>query len=156
MAGNVPELLVKPNRFGAGVYIAEDVAKSRLLVAASGRLTRVRSRTSIQVDPTHHAEFGSPVQFINHSCEPNCYLEIPRGQAQVRVIALRDLKAAEELTLDYDTFEYQVEHFEAACGCGCRSCRGRILGFRHLPQHLRPALAPYLAEYLRSGELVQV
>lgn len=38
---------------------------------------------------------------INHLCEPNCYVE-DRNETSLFLIAERDIKAGEELTIDYD------------------------------------------------------
>ncbi|MDF1612465.1 MAG: SET domain-containing protein [Stygiobacter sp.] len=38
---------------------------------------------------------------INHLCEPNCYVE-DRNESSLFLIAERDIKAGEELTIDYD------------------------------------------------------
>ncbi len=55
----------------------------------------------------------------NHSCEPNT------GYDGLNVIALREIKTLEELTLDYETFlDDSAASF--TCHCGTVSCRGTI------------------------------
>lgn len=57
----------------------------------------------------------------NHSCEANTGLD------GLNVIALRDIRRGEELTLDYGVFlDNSMEPF--ACSCGAASCRGIIQG----------------------------
>jgi len=57
----------------------------------------------------------------NHSCDPNTAY---RG---LDVVALRDIEAGEELTLDYAGFcNEDMAPFE--CRCGARGCRGWITG----------------------------
>lgn len=57
----------------------------------------------------------------NHSCEPNT------GYRGLDVIALRDIREGEELTLDYAAFcNEDMAPFD--CRCGSASCRGRITG----------------------------
>lgn len=57
----------------------------------------------------------------NHSCEPNC------GFEGLDMLAVRDVAAGEELTLDYALFcDAGMEPFD--CACGAASCRGRIFG----------------------------
>ena len=57
----------------------------------------------------------------NHSCRPNT------GYHGLDVVALRDIAAGEELTLDYGTFcNEDMEPFD--CRCGDLVCRGRIEG----------------------------
>jgi SET domain-containing protein len=64
---------------------------------------------------------GSGAQYINHSCEPNLVARIIRGH--IIYMSLRDIKAGEELTVDYH-FDKKVERVE--CRCGASKCRGTI------------------------------
>ena len=57
----------------------------------------------------------------NHSCDPNT------GIDGLNVIALRNIKKNEELTLDYSQFlDENMEPFQ--CQCGSANCRGLITG----------------------------
>lgn len=64
---------------------------------------------------------GNGTQFINHSCEPNCYVKIIHGH--ILFFALRDIDADEEILLDYED-SYHSDRKK--CICGAPSCRGRI------------------------------
>jgi uncharacterized protein len=67
------------------------------------------------------ARLGNGTQFINHSCEPNCYVRITHGH--ILFFALRDIEPGEEILLDYvETYNSD----EMRCKCGAPSCRGRI------------------------------
>ncbi len=64
---------------------------------------------------------GNAAQFINHSCQPNSFVRIMHGR--IIFFALRDIKAGEEITLDY------IESYhsnEKRCDCGAAKCRGTI------------------------------
>lgn len=56
---------------------------------------------------------GDATAFINHSCRPNAFMRIVPGN-QVMFFALRDIRAGEEITMDYRTPDIL-----AADGCGC-------------------------------------
>jgi D-alanine-D-alanine ligase-like ATP-grasp enzyme len=57
----------------------------------------------------------------NHSCDPNTAFE------GLNLVALRDIRRGEELTLDYGTLcDETMMPFE--CRCGSLNCRGRIEG----------------------------
>lgn len=61
--------------------------------------------------------------FINHCCEPNCWLINDDD-----VVARRDIKAGEQITIDYATFiihEFASSRIEK-CLCGAPGCRGRF------------------------------
>lgn len=65
-----------------------------------------------------------PTYFMNHSCDPNVWLK-----DEVTLIARRDIKPHEELTIDYALMETD-EDFEASwkCACGSPLCRKRYTG----------------------------
>ena len=59
---------------------------------------------------------GNLARFINHSCLPNCWIEIAGDVIWIR--AARTLRPGEELTYNYNTGE------EAGIHCQCRpGCR---------------------------------
>jgi hypothetical protein len=65
----------------------------------------------------------NPARFLNHSCEPNCEAQLIAGR--IWVVAIREIKAGEELTFNYG---YDLEDYrEHACGCGARGCVGYIV-----------------------------
>jgi len=44
---------------------------------------------------------GNIARFVNHSCHPNCYVQIAGGVIWIR--AARNIRKGEELTYDYNT-----------------------------------------------------
>ncbi len=60
------------------------------------------------------------VHFGNHSCDPNLW-----HVKAYEVATRRDVRAGEELTLDYATSS-GAEGFAMECRCGSASCRGRV------------------------------
>jgi hypothetical protein len=146
---------VRDGRLGRGVYAAQDALPGDVLMRAAGTRVPSRNMHSIQIDADVHVEVGSPMRYINHSCEPNCGLWVRRGSDVLEVHALRPLAAGEELTLDYATFEYEIEFMPGPCQCGAPTCRGRITGFKDLPEELVEAYGEYIAEYLQQMALVE-
>jgi SET domain-containing protein len=57
-------------------------------------------------------------RYINHSCRPNCEVDVIRGR--VFVYAKRTITPGEELNYDYGK-EYFDEHIKPK-GCGCEKC----------------------------------
>lgn len=69
-------------------------------------------------------------KYINHSCNPNCEVEIIRGH--IWIIALRDIKEKEELLYNYG---YDIDEYEDhPCKCGSENCVGYILAEDHWPK----------------------
>ncbi len=71
---------------------------------------------------------GNASRFINHSCEPNCIVEI--AGERVHIHAARDIAPGEELTFDY-AYEWEARYppqmLEShRCVCGAPRCRGSI------------------------------
>ena len=62
---------------------------------------------------------GNKTRFINHSCEPNCIFEKwqREGLPIIKVVALQDIDAGTELTVDY----HWGPEFE--CFCNSSKCR---------------------------------
>jgi SET domain-containing protein len=64
---------------------------------------------------------GNGTHYINHSCEPNAFMKIVSDH--ILFIALRDIKAGEEITIDYES---TLHSDSKRCTCGARTCRGTI------------------------------
>jgi len=71
---------------------------------------------------------GALGRFVNHSCEPNCETQkwLVRGELAIGLFALRDIKAGEELTFDYNFDRYGDKPMR--CLCATPSCCGYIGG----------------------------
>lgn len=63
-----------------------------------------------------------PVNFTNHSCDPNAGYD-----GADDIIALRGITANEEIRMDYGTFSFSFDH-EFTCRCGATWCRGKVTG----------------------------
>ena len=86
--------------------------------------------------------------FINHSCEPNCWVS---GKS---IVAMRNISPGEELTFDYST-DVDWPGFEMACRCGSLQCRGVVRAYRFLPKKLKLEygrhVAPYILRHTGNG-----
>ena len=73
--------------------------------------------------PYNAARFG------NHSCDPNCETDIIKGR--VYLIALRGIKAGEEIAYDYN---FDLDNWaDHPCRCGSGKCVGYIVGREYWP-----------------------
>jgi cyanophycin synthetase len=143
---------VRSGRLGHSAYATRAFERSERLFRAWGPYASRRSRHSIQVDEDRHIIPTTPLRFFNHSCEPNCGLLIRCGIEELEVHALRPIGAGEELTLDYDTFEDNVQFISGPCLCNTSSCRGAVRGYKNMPPAKRVAYGIYVAEYLRVAD----
>jgi D-alanine-D-alanine ligase len=126
---------------GFGIYAKDNITAGENIYTGEGRSQRLITRRHVE---THWNEeeketfrrYAYPLSrelFIlwdenpsewapqNHSCDPNA------GYDGLNVVALRNIKKGEELTLDYATFlDENMEPFQ--CNCGAKNCRGLITG----------------------------
>ena len=146
---------------GMGGFARKDIpVGTRLIEYVGERITKAESLRRCEADNPYiftlddeHDLDGSvewnPARFINHSCAPNCETELDEEAGQVWVLALRDIRAGEELTFNYgyDLSEYR----EHPCRCGAPECVGYIVAeefFDHVRRQLE--LARGGAELLQS------
>lgn len=66
---------------------------------------------------------GNVARLINHSCAPNCRVEVVRGR--IWIVARRNIAAGEELTFDYGFKFSEWRHH--VCICGTTRCAGFIV-----------------------------
>ena len=87
---------------------------------------------------------GEPDRYLNHCCEPNAY---KRFEIEgVVVVAMRDIAAGEEITLDYMINTHGGSSW--ACGCGAPTCRGTMVAsFFDLPMAVQRKYRTYLADW---------
>jgi uncharacterized protein len=129
------KLIVEPSKIHRwGVYAGERIPARRKIIEYTGeRISRRETKRRaterefnylFTLDPywsIDGAVGGSGAEFINHSCEPNCYASIQKGH--ILYMSAREIERGEELTIDY-RFDPHVEH--VPCGCGSIACRGTI------------------------------
>jgi hypothetical protein len=63
-----------------------------------------------------------PVNFINHSCEPNAGYD-----GADHIVALRRISVDEEIRMDYGTYSFSFDH-DFTCSCGAWACRKKVTG----------------------------
>ncbi len=91
--------------------------------------------------------------FLKHSCEPNVGI-----QGQIVFVAMREIAAGEELTLDYATIDHDSEPM--TCRCGASTCRRLITGQDwqkpELQQKSGSFFAWHLLEKIRAAQAAAV
>lgn len=118
----------------AGCYTTTNIRKGTLIVEYTGpRISKERGDEIYENRQTTYL-FGlrdgrevidghGVAMFINHSCDPNC--ETDEIDNRVWIIAIRNIKAGEELTYDYMLYDGD-EDDPAPCYCGSKNCRGTM------------------------------
>ncbi len=64
-------------------------------------------------------------RYINHSCEPNCEVDITNGE--IWISSIKKIKKGDELSYDYG-YEFNKNDFrDHRCKCGAKECIGFII-----------------------------
>lgn len=139
---------------GCGVFANAAIVKGELVSLWGGRIvhkdeldssmTRFTQRV-LQVDEEFYlltAEEPEPNDCFNHSCDPNLGFF-----GQIGLVALRDIKAGEEMMFDYAMSDGEpYDEFE--CHCGSSNCRKMVTGNDWKLPELWGKYAGYFSPYL--------
>jgi len=132
--GRDKSVRIGATRVGKGVFARRRYLAETVIGEIEGRVIddpHYGSDYCMNIGAGRVLEPAPPFRYVNHSCEPNCEFdffdlrEADRTQTRRRVflIALREIKPGEELTIAYN--------WSAASGIPCRcqapSCRGWIV-----------------------------
>ena len=112
---------------GRGLFAARDMEKGNFIVEYSGR--RIASKYADTLSTRYLFELddewtidgssrANVARYINHSCVPNAEGIVLDGR--VLIHAARDIRADEEITIDYGD-EY-FDEFIKPLGCKCERC----------------------------------
>jgi SET domain-containing protein len=141
---------------GRGLFAITDMAKNEIVAVKGGHIIsreELREITprlgpvEIQIDdhlfiaPVTEEEHESSMLYSNHSCDANLGV---RGE--ITFVAMRDIRAGEELTHDWamtDDGDYSVE-----CKCRAPDCRGILTGKDWQRPELQKRYAGYFSAYL--------
>lgn len=82
--------------------------------------------------------------FINHSCSPNTGL-----RKKINVIAIKNIKAGEEITFDYSLSEADI-FWNFKCNCGSKNCRKIIRSIQFLPEKIFKKDKKYIPPYFQG------
>ena len=140
-----------------GLFATADIAKDEIVAVKGGhivdrktlreKITPRLGPVEIQIDddlfiaPVTDEERELSMLYSNHSCDANLGM---RGE--ITFVAMRDIRAGEELTHDWamtDDDDYSVE-----CKCGAPNCRKIITGKDWQRPDLQKRYAGYFSAYL--------
>lgn len=84
------------------------------------------------------------MMFVNHSCDPNMGVE-----GNVVWVAMRNIKAGEEITVDYATFN-AAGFYKIKCNCKTKNCRKLIKGNDWKIPELQKKYKNYFSAFLQK------
>jgi hypothetical protein len=152
--------VIRSSIHGYGLVATRDYKAGDIVCHGDGVLYREKETfddTYCLVMPGYetdeHGNEGPPLywdlvdqtRWINHSCEPNTYVDSSWDGATKSIatwwVATRDIKAGQELTYDYAF----CGHLAEVCACGAPTSRGLIVDtdpeeLVEVPEHLKHLL----------------
>lgn len=127
---------------GKGIYASKDFSVGEEVLTFQGKITHERGMHTLQVSLLEHLLVEEPWRYVNHSCDPCCGIK-----ERTKLVAMRSIKSGEEITFDYAMTEKELsEMFD--CLCGSELCRGKIFGYKNLPENLKEKYAGFISDYL--------
>ncbi len=140
---------------GEGIYATRSFKVGDIVMVGVIKkyLTANHSHAS-QIGEHTHVLHDGLISKVNHSCDPNCGIQV-NGTGAHDFVAIKAIDENEETTFDYAMRNYSVDHFPKTCMCGAERCRGKITGWKDLPDSRKKEYAGFVAPYLLSLDLRQ-
>jgi uncharacterized protein len=163
-----PRLKVGASKIqGKGLLATADIYEGETVMIWGGEIIdrqeyetiwpKYHNLSVVQLDQDHY--LGLPItesetidMYLNHSCDPNTWLI-----DEVTVIARRDIKAGEEITLESATWnDYEGEEYadNDLCTCGSSNCRGKVTPrdwmIPEIQERFKGHFSPYLQRRIDS------
>jgi len=146
---------VAPARSGGkGVFAKAECTKGKQLFVVQGTAVKAPYGPDYHIGPRWLAvgqeTWVVPSRcdlwwYINHSCKPNAGLKGGR-----RVIAIRDIKPGDEITIDYSTTEADP-YWRMECSCGESNCRRVIRSIQYFSPRDFARYRPFLPRFLQRS-----
>lgn len=142
---------------GRGLFARDGIAKGEIVAIKGGWVFGEVTRAAVEqtlgaaeipvadgfsIGPLHESEREGAMLFTNHSCEPNIGV-----QGQIVFVAMRDIRAGEELTHDWATTDDDA--YELECRCGAAGCRRVVTGRDWRQKDLQQKYRGYISWYLQ-------
>jgi hypothetical protein len=143
------------NKGGRAVFARQSARRGELLVVWGGEvvtgeilreMSEDKRRVSLQIEEDLYLVTTNegPADWINHSCDANAGLV-----GQVVLVALRDIRAGEEVCFDYATSDGSpYDEFE--CHCGAKACRRHVTGDDWKLPEVQARYAGHFSPYLQT------
>ena len=135
-AVSLPKVERKKSKLhGYGVFALETINKNKRIIDYAGELIsnkqsesredRYLSKGCIWVFRVNRswsrdaAGGGNDARFINHSCTPNCWIEVDAKTKTIWIRAAKQIRKGQELVYDYNTEGDKV--IPCRCRPGCKT-----------------------------------
>ncbi len=134
---------------GKGIFAARDINKGQIVCVIKGqKMFKINKNKEdalahpdwVGFEMNHWIDPVPPFKYLNHSCNPSSAVK-----GNVTLIAIRDIKKDEEITVDYSIIEADTRWY-MKCNCGEINCRGIIKSIQFLPQQIYKKYTPNISK----------
>ena len=132
-----PKTEVRPSPIqGQGLFARVPIAACEIVAVKGGHVLTGSEWASLEpalgaaeiqiaddlfIAPVREDHRPGSMLYTNHSCDPNLAI-----QGQIVLVAMRDIRPGDELTIDWATTD--DGDYELECRCGSPRCRGLVTG----------------------------
>ena len=142
---------------GKGIFAIAPIQKDEIVIVKAGHIidkktleankkvingSEAQISDNLYISPLSKEEYEPSMGYLNHSCDPN----VGFG-GNVVLVAMRDIGAGEELTMDYAMMMSDPD-FAMQCNCKALSHRGVVTGSDWQIPTLQRKYAGYFSWYL--------
>lgn len=140
---------------GQGLFALENITKNEIVCVKGGAIltkeqiaavplhAEMQIAENLFIAPIDEDDFSKSMMCLNHSCEPNLGI---RGD--IVFVAIRDISAGEELTVDYAIMDNTPSFF--FCSCGKEKCRRKITGKDWMEKELQERYKGWFSAYIQN------
>jgi hypothetical protein len=147
------------NIHGKGLFAIAPIQKGEIIVVKVGQVidkktldakkkiingSEAQISDGLYLAPLTTAEYEASMAYCNHSCDPNAGFG-----GNILVIAMRDIVAGEEITIDY-AMMLSDPNFVLQCNCKAMSHRGVVTGNDWQIPTLQHKYAGYFSWYIEQ------
>lgn len=152
-----PKTKVKKSSIhGSGLFAKRPIRKGAVVAVKGGYIfdrkildkiedqvgpSYIQIEDNLFIGPRRRSEIKGCMIYSNHSCNPNIGVK-----GQLTFVAMRDIKAGEELTHDWAMTDN--EQYRMKCNCGGKDCRGVITGKDWQKKNLQKKYSGYFSAYI--------
>ena len=123
-------------------YIGDKITKKEGDIRSAERIKKYLNKKNVgsvyifELNKKYDID-GSPLynkaRYINHSCEPNCEVDILKDE--IWISSIKDIKKGEELNYDYGYPFDKGDYSDHICKCGTSKCIGYIISQDDWPKY---------------------
>ena len=146
----------KTNKYGKGSFATEAIKKGELIAIHAGWLMTRAEEESHKRYRDHGLQITEELvllsydddNYFNHCCNANSGYK-----GQMFLVAMRNIKPGEEITIDYCTILHEspgAKPYNMTCLCGAKGCRGVVTDDDWKRPELQERYDGYFQYYLQE------